>query len=466
MLSIVRGMQERGYLCWMDLRLRGGSRWSEELARKIKNCTCCVLFVSHSYILSENCADEWAYAKSCRKTIIRIHLDDVALPEGMDMELGRFQFLDYDGSRQFWKRLEESEGMKACQYNPEDPALKELDLETGRTRVRFDTSIRHMVEWLTGLNPRWGAMDSAVEAQHANTCEGLLAMKLSGYDVVKRSCYQRTWKSLCQDMSTIGLSSKSLGRETVVCTSMLLLLAAMERDHLTDSEKVVFDRMAQNLWEIRNLENGWGVFVSETDDDTCSYANTAWALRALREYEQVRNDPEFSKFCHQIFESERDGTFSYFPGGRPKLIVTAMYMGLYYRMEGLWQEEQLLVFDKQAAIRYIYRAFVEKNIQIELETLYGIDSAGSGPKKVPWNHITVWAALDALSQAYYSGDLDEEQWQRLLRHMTQVIEENVRVSGKIACYHPEGMEESRRGRFTFPTAYLVMGLSQLAGNDV
>ncbi len=464
--SIVRHMQNDGYCCWMDRCLQGGTRWTEELARRINESTCCILFVSHSYIKSENCADEWNYAKKKGKIIIRVHLDDVEMPQGMDMALSRFQSLNYDGSNSFWKKLYESSGVCKCHYTGEEKSFQLSDLIQETRKVSFERPIQILIDWLTGLSPRWGALDSAKAPEHANTCEGLLAMKMSGFDVLKKSCYQRAWNYLMKEMTPNGLTSKSLGRETVVCTSMLLLLAAMERDSLNVEECAVFDKMATHLWETRNPENGWGVFVSAEEKENCSYANTAWALRALKEYPLICRSKEYLEFCQQIFETERDGTFSFFCGGQPKLIVTSMFMGLFYRMDSTWKINEGGSFNRVASIQFIYRQFVERNIQVEMETLYGVETEKAGPKKVPWNHITVWAALDALSQAYYAGDLHEEQWKRLIIHMERIVNENVRQVGNRFYYHPNDMEESRNGCFTFPTAYLIMGLSQMPVVDV
>ena len=464
--SIVRHMQKDGYLCWIDRRLQGGSRWSDELARRIDGCACFVLFISDSYLQSENCKDEWAYAKDRGRPVLPIRLDSTELPKDMKLGIGRIQSLFYDGTEDFWKRLYESVGVKECLYSPDDEDVLRLDLNGGKKKVDYEPVIGALVQWLTDISPRWGAMDTAQNAQHANTCEGLLAMKLSGYDVLRKSCFRRTWNALMRDVTPHGLSSKSLGRETVVCTSMVLLLAAMDRGNLTGEERALFDSIAVDLWQNRNPETGWGVFNAPTEEDYCSYANTAWAVRALMEYPSIRKDPAFLDFCHQLFESERDGKFSYFRGGRPTLIVTAMFLSIFYRMDRKWQDEQKKVFNLKAAVQFVYHSFVERNVQVEGETLYGIDTDGTGPKKVPWNHVVVWAALDALSQAYYTGDMDEERWQRLLVHMDRILEENLRRSGNKVWYHPENMEESRKGSFTFPTAYLIMGLSQMAQNDV
>lgn len=326
--------------------------------------------------------------------------------------------------------------------------------------ITFTSELQRLILWLTKIECKWGVLDSSTEKQHANTCEGLLAMKMSGYDRNKKSIYSHIWSQLYQESTENGLTSKSLGKETVVCTSLLLILAAMEKDNLSDSEKEHFEKMAKKLWDVHNDDYGWGIYVSKTEDSFCSYANTAWALRALYEYKNIRSRKDYQEFCHRIFESALDGHFSFFAGGQPKLMVTALYLGLYYRMDDSWKMEQSS-FDKTKSLNFIYEFFVEKNIQVELETLYGVNPSSLGPKKVPWNHITVWPVLDVLSIAHRNGDLESTRWHKLLFHVKRIIDSNVRVAGNMVCYHPAGMEESRNGHFTFPTSYLVMGLSQL-----
>lgn len=464
-LSIVRHLLNNGFLCWIDYCIHGGSRWRKVLADKIDGCSCCVLFLSKSYIESSNCKEEWEYAKSCSKNILQIYIDDVELPNDMKMALNPYQFLKYDGSDIFWDKFEKSVGISECKYDLIDSDLQSVVQEKNDS-VFFESNIRSLIQWLTNIPCRWGVLESSREPQHANTCEGLLAMKLAGYDVVKKWCYYKAWSYICKEVSEFGLTSKSLGRETVVCTSQFLLIASMERNNLSELEIKKFEGIAKHLWHVRNEEYGWGVYMELTDRENCSYANTAWALRALCEYTAIRESDSFKNFCEEIFESECDGLFSYFRGGLPKLMVTAMYLGLYYRMDDEWKKRQNSIFNKTASIDYIFRMFVENNVQFEMETIFGINQRDSGPKKVPWNHITVWPVLDALSMAYYNGDLSEEQWRRLHLHMKKILDKNVRKAGNLFCYHPEGMEESRNGYYTFPSSYLVMGLCQLLNTDI
>ncbi len=458
--SIVRRLQADGFSCWMDQRIDPGNDWRVKLAERIRNCDCFIVFGSKSYFLSSRCSEEWKFARLCEKNILRIQLDDYPIPDDAIMALSPYQYIDYDGSEDFWRVLERSEKIAGSRRNSNDPDTKDIISDKNNQTIDFNREICSLAQWLMDIRVKWGLLDTSKERQYANTCEGLLAMKMSGYDRIKKQRFISTWNELCQAATEKGLSSKSLGKETVVCTSLLLMLAAMEHDALLDADITRFEQMARNLWEIRNPEYGWGIYVSPMDDDYCSYANTAWALIALHEYASIRDSEAYQAYCHQIFEAEKDGAFPFYRNGKPKLITSAMYLSLYYRMSPEWRKEQSS-YDYKKAIDFVYHTFVDKNVQIEVETIYGVNSNGIGPQKVPWNHITVWFALDALSRAFFHGHLEEERWVDLLRHMKHVIRENVRVAGKLVCYHPDLMDESREGQFTFPTAYLIMGLSQL-----
>ena len=68
----------------------------------------------------------------------------------------------------------------------------------------------------------WGAVDKATETQNANTCEALIALYKSG--MYKNEVFRSTLSKINLEVNERGLCSKSLGKETVVCTSMILYL--------------------------------------------------------------------------------------------------------------------------------------------------------------------------------------------------------------------------------------------------
>ena len=103
-LPVVRAMQQKGYRVWLDLGIEVGTEWSNNIAAHLRECAVFVAFISSNSVKSENCLDEIAYAKSNMKDSLMIFLeDDVALPEGTEMQTARFQ-------RMFLTRQESVEG--------------------------------------------------------------------------------------------------------------------------------------------------------------------------------------------------------------------------------------------------------------------------------------------------------------------------------------------------------------------
>ena len=321
---------------------------------------------------------------------------------------------------------------------------------------------KNMIDWLLSINVRWGPVDTAPEMQNANTCEGLIAVKNSNYKC-KSQKYLQAFESILGNMGHAGLCSKSLCKETVVCTAMLLELAAMERKQSSNVIKdfSVFDRMAEHLWSVRNPEYGWGVYVAYMADSDCLNVNTCRALLALQHYPKISESAEYFQLCQQMFESEVNGKFGFFVGGSPKLTPTAMFTCLFYRLSKEYRDIISQSFDVKAAVDYVYKRFVDKNVQFETESLIGIEKNGMGVKKAPWNHITVGFAMEALAAAYENNMLSKSKWENLLKRIDSMLtdpEVVIVVAEGRKRYHPEEMELPRSGNFTFPTTYLVNGL--------
>ena len=92
-LPIIRAMQESGISIWFDEGIVAGSEWPEYIAEKVVNCHKFVLFVSDSYLDSQNCKREFNFAISRKKNILTVFLEDVNLSPGMEMQLGTYQAL-------------------------------------------------------------------------------------------------------------------------------------------------------------------------------------------------------------------------------------------------------------------------------------------------------------------------------------------------------------------------------------
>ena len=87
---------------------------------------------------------------------------------------------------------------------------------------QYKVIVRKLNNWLVNMPCHWGAVDKATETQNANTCEALIALYKSG--MYKNEVFRSTLSKINLEVNERGLCSKSLGKETVVCTSMILYL--------------------------------------------------------------------------------------------------------------------------------------------------------------------------------------------------------------------------------------------------
>lgn len=329
---------------------------------------------------------------------------------------------------------------------------------------RYGDIISKAIDWLVSCKVHWGVENQTVVEQNANTCEGLLAMRAAGLHKDKSAIYEHAFRTVLSNATATGLPSKSLQRPTVVCTSMLLDLVAKERDDPSgipiDYDK--YEKMANILWNARSRKSGWGVYITKTKENECSLANTYWALRALSQY-KVGKSKEFCEYLKLIYQRGSQSTFGFHPGDNPRLVTTAMYLNLYYNLDSALQNMLISTYNPESALDFVYNSFVTHNIQIENETLHGMKvSKVPGPVKAPWKHITVGYALDVLLTATRNKRLNLLKRNLLFIRINKLIKDNIKAEGIGYCYYlPQNMEHCNTGIFTYPTAYLVQGLSQI-----
>lgn len=92
-LPIIKAMEEYGINVWYDGGIQAGTEWPEYIAEKVISCTKFLLFVSESYLSSQNCKREINFAISRKKEILSVYLENVKLSPGMEMQLGTYQAL-------------------------------------------------------------------------------------------------------------------------------------------------------------------------------------------------------------------------------------------------------------------------------------------------------------------------------------------------------------------------------------
>lgn len=319
------------------------------------------------------------------------------------------------------------------------------------------------IAWLNLAAKHWGSLNNSEECQNANTCEALIAMQKMNYVEKYKNIYDNARNDLYKNVTTKGLQSKSLQYETVVCTSMILYLNALEKNSGKPVENLTeetFQRIAKGLWECRS-ERGWGVYVEKMGPEFACVANTFWALRALNYYD-ISEREEYAKFVKSIYEYSHNSTFGFVIEDGPRVCTTAMAVILYFSLEKEIQKSIDQVFNVNIAINYVFEKFCIKNIQCETESLVGIDIKCPGSKKAPWTHMTMGFAMEALNLAYKNGRLSLAKMDIYIHKVKTLCKKRLVYVSESHCYFiPEGMELRGNGIFTFPTAYFLMGLSGL-----
>ena len=130
-VPIIRALQEHGYRIWFDLGIEAGTEWSNNIAAHLKGCAAFVVFASRNCVQSENCLDEIAFAKAHQKPSLMIFLEDnVALPEGTEMQTARFQRMfrtRHHTHETFIQKICEATMLDCCRegrHTPPAPAAK------------------------------------------------------------------------------------------------------------------------------------------------------------------------------------------------------------------------------------------------------------------------------------------------------------------------------------------------------
>ena len=139
-----------------------------------------------------------------------------------------------------------------------------------------------LISWVSSFQCHWGAYNKSKTRKIANTAEGLLAFKITGYDKKKITIYKDAITSLISEANEKGWQSITLNKETTQCTALSLLLFSLEKEKPsgTLTEEMInynaINRIADILWDSRNHANGWGHYVEPSDEDACNYVYERW----------------------------------------------------------------------------------------------------------------------------------------------------------------------------------------------
>lgn len=87
-LPIISFLQSAGYRIWYDAGIEAGSEWPEYIASHLKRSACVLAFISESFVASQNCRRELTFGQELNIPMLNVYLEQVALSDGMRMQLG------------------------------------------------------------------------------------------------------------------------------------------------------------------------------------------------------------------------------------------------------------------------------------------------------------------------------------------------------------------------------------------
>ena len=114
---VIRTLQENGFRLWYDEGIDPGTEWDKNIAAHIADCSYFIAFISNAYLASSNCKDEINFARDLDKKRFLVYIEDVDLPQEMQMRLSRIQNIfmhKYPDKNVFYNKLFAAEGIDVC----------------------------------------------------------------------------------------------------------------------------------------------------------------------------------------------------------------------------------------------------------------------------------------------------------------------------------------------------------------
>ncbi len=119
--AFIRSMNRAGFRIWYDEGLIPGREWDDTIARVIMHCSYFIALLTEDYMESSNCKDELNFAREKGIPQLLIYLEDVALPVGMELRLGRLMAIHlskHENMASFYGKVFDADGIDICRTVP------------------------------------------------------------------------------------------------------------------------------------------------------------------------------------------------------------------------------------------------------------------------------------------------------------------------------------------------------------
>ena len=89
--SEIAWLTRRGINVWYDEGIPAGSRWSDELAARIRQAAVFLYFVSNNSVRSNHCINEVNFVSDLDTPMVTVYLEETRLPDGLKLMIGAKQ---------------------------------------------------------------------------------------------------------------------------------------------------------------------------------------------------------------------------------------------------------------------------------------------------------------------------------------------------------------------------------------
>lgn len=97
-LGDIAWLTRQGINVWYDEGIPAGSRWSDELAARIRQASLFLFFVSPTSVHSNHCINEVNFVSDLDKPFVAVQIEETILPDGMKLMIGAKQTIRAFGS--------------------------------------------------------------------------------------------------------------------------------------------------------------------------------------------------------------------------------------------------------------------------------------------------------------------------------------------------------------------------------
>lgn len=87
----IQALHEQGYRIWYDEGIDPGNEWPDQIARALGRCANFLVFITKNAVASKNVKNEINFALNRDKPFLAVHLEQLTLPEGLELRMGDIQ---------------------------------------------------------------------------------------------------------------------------------------------------------------------------------------------------------------------------------------------------------------------------------------------------------------------------------------------------------------------------------------